>query len=254
MMPDKETRDIQAYLNRTLPRVRREKFEQRLLDEPEFRARFEELKPLLDSIEMIQMENHFKEMMNNEDQFEEEHKPAEKLKDIVKLPLERVAGYAVAASVILLLGVFWYDSTLSSRLYDDYYKPEMPSRANRTADCPDEATVNLYYQKEYTTLLQKLAQNPLNPCRDYYEGLGLMALNQTQEAQKKIENALQSSDKIIKQSAEWYLGLLRLKQKDTQKAIDLFTRITATPEHQFGTLAKDILKDLEEKPIIFRQK
>lgn len=41
MLPDKETRDIQAYLDDTLPPLRREKFELRLKNDPDFKARFD---------------------------------------------------------------------------------------------------------------------------------------------------------------------------------------------------------------------
>jgi tetratricopeptide (TPR) repeat protein len=251
MMPDKETRDIQAYLNRTLPRVRREKFEQRLINEPDFKAKFDELKPLLESIETIQMENSFRESMLNESFSEEETLPKEIVK--IRQPVPLFLKYAAAAVVVLLIGIFWYDSTLSSRLYEDYYQPQSEFRGSQIDGCPDDSVLVLYYQKEYAILLEKLPKNPTSPCYDYYQGLCLLALNRFDEAKTELESGMKTDNKVIQQSAEWYLGLVRLKLKEKEKAFEIFTKISNTPEHQFQGLAKDILKDLKEKPLLFNR-
>ncbi len=252
MIPDKETRDIQAYLNRTLPRVRRDKFEQRLLNEPDFKAKFDELKPLLETIEAIQTENSFKESMLNQPVYEQVSTPI-KILNPPPSSIKLISQYAVAASIVLLIGIFWYDSTLSSRLYDDYYKPQSEFRGSQIKECPSDSALALYYQKRYSTLLQKLDKNLSTSCNEYYQGLCLLALNKTNEAKIKLQSGLKTDDRIIQQSAEWYLGLVSLKLKEKGKAIKIFTKISITPEHQFERMAKDILQDLREKPLLFSQ-
>jgi tetratricopeptide (TPR) repeat protein len=254
MTPDKNTRDIQAYLRGTLPSVRRAKFEARLQNDAAFNAQFLEMKPLFEAIDEINLENRIKEIISDKEAKIEE---LDVKIDKPQRPIEKLFGnsivrYAVAASMVILLVIFWHDFTMSSRVYEKFYEPENTDvRGHEIAECPDKNTLVLYYQGNYKSILNLLAKKPVNPCNDYYKGLCYMELGDFQKAILSFNVATKSSEIIIKQRAEWYLGLAFLKNDEPEKSKEMMKKIINTPEHQYEVLAKDLLDELNKKPILF---
>jgi hypothetical protein len=253
MIPDKETRDIQAYLRGTLPKIRREKFELKLQNDPDFEAKVNELRPIFETLEDISTETKIKEIVTNQKVVEpvkenKEETPPKKIKPL----FQRVFQYAAAACVLLLLGVVWYDSTSSSRLYDEYYHAESEGRSNNLDDCPDKISMSLYYQKAYQSFLETTSKQPLTPCLAYYKGLCYLETNEGVKAIGLFKQGLQSTDNYIKQSSEWYLGLALIKNNEESKAKDVFQQILKTPEHQYEINAKELVVKLDKEPFLFR--
>jgi tetratricopeptide (TPR) repeat protein len=253
MIPDKETRDIQAYLRGTLPKIRREKFELKLQNDPEFEAKVNELRPIFETLEDISTETKIKEIIINQNEIEplEENQKEMSPKKIKPL-FQRVFQYSAAACVLLLLGVVWYDSTSSSRLYGEYYKPESVGRSGNFNDCPDKISLSLYYQKAFQSFLESIEKMPSTPCNAYYKGLCYLEFNNQSKAIALFKQATLSNDNYIKQSSEWYLGLALIKNNEEGKAKDVFQQILKTPEHQYEMNAKELVVKLDKEPFLFR--
>jgi hypothetical protein len=262
MIPDKETRDIQAYLNDTLPQVRRDKFELRLQNEPEFKARFEELKPILETIEDIQYANRIREIVEeakkNEpggnlillDGLDEENKIAATKR---KPKFNKFFQYGIAASLFLILsGIVWYDSTSNLRIYDDNYSPQAKYSGSKIEECPDNTSLNLYYSTDYISFFEILKKKPETPCINYYIGLCYLEFKQYTNAEPLFLKGVSSDDVYVKQSSEWYLGLTYIKLNELEKAKTLFQKIVTESEHQYNSSAKIVLNDLKKKPLLFR--
>lgn len=250
MIPDKETRDIQAYLRGTLPKVRREKFEQRLLTDTVFAQKYNELKPILETLLDIQQEQGIKAILieSEETPFEEEPPVKEPI-----LLFKKVTQYAIAASLLLLLGTVWYDSTYNSRLYDDFYEAENKrARGVSLEGCPDTITISLYYQKSYVEMLAVLNKQPESPCSAYYKGLCYLGLKDEVKAIPLFKQAQLSNNKFIKNSADWYMSLAYLKNDEEEKAKKVLEQILKTNEHQYELRAKDLKIKLEKEPILHR--
>ena len=254
MMPDKDTRDIQAYLRGTLPSIRRAKFEARLQNDAEFNAQFSELKPLIEAVDDINLENKIKEIIKNE---REIPSVAEEMGVKIEKPIKisfgkQLVRYAVAASIVLLLGIFWYDSTMNSRTYKKFYEPEIAEvRGNIIASCPDKNILALYYQRNYKSLLNLLEKQPSIACNEHYKGLCYMELSDFPKAISSFIKATKTDERIIKQRAEWYLGLSFLGNNEPEKAKEIMNKIISTPEHQYEILAKDMVDELNKKSILF---
>ena len=250
MLPDKDTRDIQAYLDDTLPQVRRDKFELRLQNDLEFKARFEELKPILETIGDIQYENRIRKIVEEIGQTKPEIRPIKKIQS----PYVRIFQYVAAACILLFLGIVWYDSTSNNRLYSEYYNPETAFRGNTIEGCPDENTLNLYYKKEYNNFLNATEKSPQTLCTNYYKGLCLLELSEIEKAKCLFSTGINSDDIYIKQSSEWYLALSLIKLGEEQKAIEMLQKIINIKGHQYEVVAKNLLLELQKKPILFRVK
>ncbi len=254
MIPDKETRDIQAYLRGTLPKIRRDKFEIRLQNEPAFKAKVDALSPIFETLEDIARETKIKEIITTQHIIEpvlenQTNIPIRKVKPL----FQRVFQYAAAACVLLLIGVVWYDSTSSSRLYREYYHAEAEGGRGISIDnCPDKISISLYYQKAYQAFLESTSKQALSPCLAYYKGLCYLETNENSKAIGLFKQGLQSSDNYIKQSSEWYLGLALIKNNQEDKAKDVFKQILKTPEHQYEINAKELVVKLDKEPFLFR--
>jgi hypothetical protein len=251
MIPEKEIRDIQAYLRGTLPKIRKEKFESRLQTDTDFRIKFEEMKPIIETLSDLQTEQKIRELI--------ELRKNEKIDDIqptkkIQFLYSKTLKYAAAACVILFLGIIWYDSTSHIRLYDEYYTPENAFRSNSMSGCPDESKLNLYYKKEYTEFLASIEKEPKTLCIYYYEALGSLELNNPEKAQTLFLKSINAQDNYIKQSSEWYLALTYLKKNEDQKSINILQKIINSNGHQYETMAKTLLDELNAKPVLFRIK
>ncbi len=254
MIPDKETRDIQAYINDTLPQSRRAAFELKLQNNPELKQRLEVLRPIFEVFEEMKMEDKIREIIKK-DEIQEVPKEEVITKPITKLPprFGNIFRYAIAASLLIFLGITWHDFTLSSRLYQEFYTTELEgSRGKEIGNCPDTKTLDLFYQKKYQSFLQTLDKQADSPCNSYYTGVAFLELESSQKAVEYLFKATLSDEKIIKQKAEWYLALAYLKNKEANKAKTLLQKIIKTPEHQYENIAKDLMNQLQNKPLLFK--
>lgn len=258
MLPDKETRDIQAYLDDTLPPLRREKFELRLKNDPDFKARFDEMKPILETIEDIQLENDIKEII---ERLEVEVEPG-----IVNEPVRKlrpdyfsIFRYASAACVIALIGFTTYEikheSDIALSLAAEKFEQESYATKGDVGNgCPDDKTLEIFYSGKYDSFLKTIQKQPESTCTAYFKGMSFMALNNTNEAIAMFKKAKESTsidEMYYKHSAEWNLCLAFLKNNEKREAIEMLNNILKTPDHQFGIQAGDLLKTLKKELIFY---
>lgn len=255
MIPDKETRDIQAYLNDTLPQSRRTAFELKLQNDPLLKQKVDELRPIFEVFEEIKMEEKIRAIIKKSEIPTVQKEPEIVPKTITKLQprFGNFIKYGIAASFIIFLGITWHDLTLSSTLYQDFYTTELDgSRGSKSDNCPTETAMNLYYQKNYQLFLQNLEKESINSCTNYYKGMAFLGLGSSDKAIEYFSKAILTDEKVVKQKAEWYLTLAYLKNKEADKAKTQLSNIINTSEHQYGNLARDLMNQLEKKPILFK--
>lgn len=240
MIPDKDTRDIQAYLRGTLPRVRREKFELRLMNDINFKTKFDELSPILDALKDVHDEDKIKKII-------EEVSPRG-----MTITFKRILQYTAAACVLILGGVFWYDSTMDSRLSKGVFVPIGVSQGASIDECPDQSLLKLYYDENYQPLIDKLKEKEQNPCVSFYEGMSYLGLKDVPKAIPLLYSGTQSDDINIKQYAEWYLSNAYINTHEKEKARAILKQIAESSEqHRFKRAATELLIELDKKPILF---
>lgn len=251
MIPDKETRDIQAYFRDTLPKGRRQKFEERLQNDQAFRARVEELRPIFETLEGVETANRIKGIIEGTDADAEEEQ--QKVR-----PLWRRMQYLAAACVLLLVGVFIRDTTLDLRTFNGAYSPVAgASRGETTEECPDLDIMKLYYQGQdrteaYQTVLDSLDKYPSGPCFDFYKGMSYLGLGNASGAVPLLLSATQSADDELRQNAEWYLSIAYVRDhKKAEAQVLLGKIISGAGEHKHRNDAESLKSSLDKKPLMF---
>lgn len=153
--------------------------------------------------------------------------------------------YAIAASVILLIGLlFMYPS--GEPLYADYAFNESISLMERdgegTAFAKAETAFNAKeYQEAIVYFDAILASDSANAEVEYYKGIALVEIEKYAEADA-IFSQLADGNTLYTQKATWYGALSKLKQGDKNACKQLLEKIPTTAEDY--EVAQELLKKL----------
>ena len=165
--------------------------------------------------------------------------------------------WLIAASTIVLLGLAWwiYDGTTSSetdlqQLYVQYYEPyenvvHPIERASQMQDLTDQAFA-AYENEDYATavrLFENLKEQNQDPYLVFYQGIGLMALDQHLEAQEMLQTYIREGGEL-KNRALWYLGLSYLKTDNPEAAKKALKPLADTTDYK-SDQARRILEVLD---------
>jgi hypothetical protein len=118
MLTDKDIRDIEGYLKGLLPPHREERFRERLNREPELKAEFEALSPMLNALEEIKIENKVREIITTQIP---DDKPVteERVVPPEIVPLYKRMWVYVAAACVLVLVVVGIDYRDNRKINND---------------------------------------------------------------------------------------------------------------------------------------
>lgn len=201
------------YLQNELSGEDKINFEKQLSTDPEFASAFETFKGL-----NAYLENKF----GNADEFDafsenlgsvaDAHFKTDKPKVIAFKPWR----YLVAASIVLLVGLFFLIQHPNPN-FEDYNQHENAyfterGNANATLKLAEEA-FNAKNYKEAIPAFEKILENKKKPEIQYFYAISLLEDNQFPAAEA-VFNELKSNAPVYKDKALWYLALSRLKQKD----------------------------------------
>lgn len=174
--------------------------------------------------------------------------------------------YAIAASVVLLLGVgLWNvlgDSGLSNEeLAATYYEAPNYAEFRNAAELPDGATgmdlepafeegLNALQTNDFEKAVQAFTQIPETSPRyeqvQFYLGHCHYQLKNYENASIALQLAANGNDVKVKDEAEWYLivNWIASDQKDEQFQT-LLNKIAEDEGHSFERKAKKLIKDLK---------
>jgi hypothetical protein len=247
MITDKDIRDIQAYNKGLLPPHREERFKERLLTEPDFKSKFDELNPMLNALEEINFENKIREIIAKKE-FETVEIEEEIIVQKIIPFYRRVGVYVAAACVVVFVGAFvWESNNLSKITNSIEYQIDEGLGTNENT-CPDSILLNLYRQKQYEKFVKLIEAQATTNCKNLYKGVSLLALNTNNKAIEILKPiCLDSSDTFIQENAQWYLALAYLKTNDKNKGIEQLRNISKIKNHEYGQLANEMLAKLEQE-------
>jgi hypothetical protein len=118
MITDKDIRDIQAYNKGLLPPHREERFKERLLTEPDFKSKFDELNPMLNALEEINFENKIREIITKK-VIDYEPVMQEMIAPQKVVPIYKHMWLYVAAACVLILVVIGIDYNKNQKLREE---------------------------------------------------------------------------------------------------------------------------------------
>ncbi|MBC7848670.1 MAG: hypothetical protein H7Y31_02985 [Chitinophagaceae bacterium] len=138
--------------------------------------------------------------------------------------------WLVAASIALLAVVaIWFfvsKSDSSKSLYSRYYQPDpgLPTVMSSTGDYAFEKAMVEYKNHEYDKALQGwntlLKTRSENDTLRYFIGAAYLAKNDDQQAIKYLGSSAADTSSGFYGEANWYLGLIYLKQGEKLKAAE----------------------------------
>ncbi|KLT67946.1 tetratricopeptide repeat protein [Flavobacterium sp. ABG] len=201
------------YLQSELTVDEKANFEKQLSEDQEFSAEFEAFQ-----IAQQQLENKFgiaaerEAFKENLMKISDNHFNKNKSKVIALKPW----NYAVAASVVLLVGLFFFNYT-QKPIYEEYSEHEQAYFTERgdvnTALKQAEITFNAHNYKAAIPHFETALKESKTPEVQYFYGISLLEDNQYKKAETTFEE-LRSGTSAYKYKATWSLALSKLKQKD----------------------------------------
>ena len=153
--------------------------------------------------------------------------------------------YAVAASVAVLIGVFFVNQN-SNPSFEDFNQQEQAYFTERgNAELDLKQVENAFNSKNYKTAISLfetiLKQNKTAEIQ-YFYGISLLEENQLAKAEI-VFNELKSGTSVYKNKATWNLALSKLKQKD-YKATKVILLTIPTDYENYDQVEK-LLKELD---------
>jgi len=228
-IPQEQFELIERYLMQEMTAQERAEFNTKINDDPVLSAQVEEVKETLLGIESASLRAKL-------DDFHEEVNPVRKLNEsetngkVSKNFKNRFAIIAVAASIVLACGVFWFmdQGSSSDTLYAKHFTPDpgLPTTMSTTSEYNFYEAMVDYKRKEYGTAIKKweqlLPEKPDNDTLNYFLGVANLANGDEVKAQKFLSTALNNQDGFLKSEAYYYLGLAYLKGGNTEQAKENF--------------------------------
>ncbi|HAT66674.1 MAG TPA: hypothetical protein DCS66_19135 [Flavobacteriaceae bacterium] len=235
---------VERYLNNTMDATEKLQFEKSLEENNTLRQQVEDIKILLSGIETASLREKMEEF---------HHQMAQETKEI---PVRNITQnnrtnsrlfYAVAASAVILLGIFWVFNPKNSNelLFNEYFSvdPGLPTTMGSTDEFSFYDGMVNYKRKEYDEALEKwrqlLNQKNNNDTLNYFIGVTYLAKGNTEEAIPFLEKVTTQKESMFLEDSYFYLGLSNLKNDNLKDAKENF-RKSNTQE------AQKILKVLEK--------
>lgn len=206
------------YLQGELSDEARLEFEKQLSENHELASEFETFKEV-----QIQLETKF-DFAADRDAFEENLKAISKehfKTDKSKVISLKSLVYLVAASVVLLLGLFLFNPSPKPvfEQYNQYENAYLTERSEGVAYLKEaEAAFNAKNYKAAIPFFEAILRQNKTAEIQYFYGVSLLENNQIKQAEAEF-NWIKSGNSIYKNKAIYALALAKLKQKKTIRLV-----------------------------------
>lgn len=205
-------------------------FEKQLSENHELASEFETFKDV-----QIQLETKF-DFAADRDAFEENLKAISK--EHFKIDNSKVISlkslvYLVAASVVLLLGLFLFHPEPKPDFgeYNQYENVYLTERSEGVANLKQaETAFNAKDYKAAIPLFEAVLRENKTAEIQYFYGVSLLENNQIKQAEA-VFNEIKSGNSIYKNKAIWSLALAKLKQKDYKACKEILLTIPSDYEN-----------------------
>ncbi len=223
---------IEGYLNNSMNAAELKNFETKLETDSQLRERVAHVRQLILGIESAALKNQL-------DNFHEEMIPVRNLnnEDALKRKslASRIFTISIAASIILVLGIFLFmnQGSTSEKLFAKHFTPDpgLPTTMS-TSDNFDfyDAMVD-YKRAEYATAIQKWeqlsTQNPGNDTLNYFLGVSYLAEGNTNKASEYLIRTMENSNSTFKEDAYFYAALTEIRRDNIPGAKQLLSKSTS---------------------------
>ncbi len=244
-MEDQKYILFESYLSKELSEDEITAFESRLKNESDFNQAFNTYKELTSFLEhkhdnevaSTAFQNNLKTISNTYFENKETDKKVVRFK-----PWQ----YAMAASIVLLMGIFTFNN-FSNPSFNDYNNYETISLIVR-GEQEDllKAAENAFNNKDFAeaevVFGELLAKDDSNKELQLYRSITLLELDKFDEADS-LFGRLSNSPSVYKNKAIWYLALSKLKQKNHDACLEILKTIPEDADDYIQ--AQELIKKLD---------
>ncbi len=170
---------------------------------------------------------------------------------IRKLGFSRIS-WAVAASILVLIGGYWMINTSSSddNLFAqfEYKDAGLPVVMGQSKDYQFDDAMTYFIEENYTVAENKFSQigNPSDTVI-YYLGASQFYSGNSEAANKNLTMVASNINSGFQEKSEWLLLLNALKAKNIESVNLLGSKIVSNPNHRFYTEANDLLSKISKQ-------
>lgn len=232
------------YLQGEMTVEEKNSFEKQLAENPEFASAFETFKTV-----NLQLETKFgyeeerEEFKENLTRISNTHFDKKKKKN--KAVSLKPWYYAVAASVAVLIGLFFFNYD-SNPVFEDFNHPDQATFTERgdanIALKQAEVAFNARKYKDAIPLFEETLKENKTPEIQYFYGVALLQENEFEKAEA-VFNELKTGTSVYKDKALWNLALSKLKQKDYKSCKDILE--TISQDYEGYDDVQDLLNELD---------
>ncbi|WP_264535904.1 tetratricopeptide repeat protein [Flavobacterium sp. N1736] len=230
------------YLQDEMTAEEKSVFEKQLAEDHEFASEFETFKTI-----HLQLETKFGYEQEREAFKENVLKASDKHFNQHKtkvIPL-RPWYYGVAASVVVLIGLFFYNASQKPS-FEDFNHPEQATFTERgNVDVQLKQAEKAFNLKEYAkaiALFESSLKEKNTPEIQYFYGVSLLQKSEIKKAEV-VFNELKSGTSVYKDKATWNLALIKLKQKKYKACKEIL--LTIPDDYEDYVEVQILLKELE---------
>ena len=229
---------MEQYLNDELSTDEVVQFERKLQEDSSFRNEFELFKELYKTYDnRIGNSDKAEALKNTLSKLGSQYiKKERRVKQPKVISINRYAKYLVAASLVLLAGIFFMKKgkpTYSD--YNNFDKIELTVRSNDSNEHlkkAEEAFNSKNYAEAEKELEILLNEDKTKVSLQLYLAICLMEQNKFRKAEKILKN-IQNGTSVYKSKATWYLALSKLKRGDYESCKEYLKMIPKdAPEYQ----------------------
>lgn len=178
------------------------------------------------------------------------------LRNIIPYRLNKKFWYAVAASIVVLIGsdvILHIHSNNIPKIYSEFYQPaEFSPIITRSATNPEDLVFNealtMLSIKEYDKALKLfsdiLNKDNKNSAVNFYVGTIYQMKELYAYAIESYKTVIEDGNNLFTEQSNWYLGLCYIKMDQRDKAIDQFKKISEGNAY-YCNQSISILKKLE---------
>ena len=212
---------IDQYLRNELSQEQTDAFEEKMQADKDWMKKVEDTRLLVLGIQEASLAKRM-EVFHEELNSEKKQAPQSK---IFRLNIRWAAAASVLIVASVLAGLILTRKNKYEKLYSSYYTPDpglltaMGSSDNYSFEQGMVDYKNGEYKKAILAWDILLRTQPASDTLHYFLGVANQALHNEPEAKKHLEFIVKDSTHSFFSDACWYLGLLLLKQKQTQIAV-----------------------------------
>ena len=211
---------IEKYIMLKMTETEKTEFDNELRTDPELKAKFEELKYIIEGIEKVALKEELEQIhARSEAQDEKGFRK--------KSGLNR-NYFSIAASVIivaLISTMLFLRPKENERLFADYFESDpglVTAMSSNDIDYEFERGMVDYKSGEYKAAIDRwkplLAENPANDTLNYFLGTAHLELNNTGLAIARLKEVTKEPQSRFFNEAHWYLALAYLLENKTEDA------------------------------------